>query len=138
LLELNYQRETNHSGVAWFLYALAIYPRCRKMATTTTTIYAESHPATFEVDDSRQASLFHIGSNTSQAGTRLGCRLAQDQSSSELARDTQDILSPTRAVILITALTGITFVGSMSGGLLTIGLPEIAADLKLPENLLLW
>lgn len=108
------------------------------MATTTTTIYAEPHPVTFEVDDSRQASLIHSSSNTSWGGTRLGSRLSQDQSLSEIAHDGQDTLSQTRAVILITALTGITFVGSMSGGLLTIGLPEIAADLKLPENLLLW
>ncbi|KAJ6121051.1 hypothetical protein N7523_005331 [Penicillium sp. IBT 18751x] len=108
------------------------------MTTTTTTIYAESHPATFEVDDPRQASLTHSSSNTSWGALRFGTRLSQEQVSSELAHDGQDVLSQTRAVILITALTGITFVGSMSGGLLTIGLPEIAADLELPENLLLW
>jgi lipid-binding SYLF domain-containing protein len=107
------------------------------MATTTTTVYTESQPATFGVDDSRHAWLAHSSSNNSQ-GTRLESRLTQDQSSFELARDAQDVLSRARAVILITALTGITFVGSMSGGLLTIGLPGIAADLKLPENLLLW
>ncbi|KAJ5204926.1 major facilitator superfamily domain-containing protein [Penicillium cinerascens] len=74
----------------------------------------------------------------SRGGTRLGSRLSQDQSSSELNCGARDVLSRTRAIVLVTALTGITFVGSMSGGLLTIGLPEIAADLKLPENLLLW
>jgi hypothetical protein len=47
-------------------------------------------------------------------------------------------LSRGNAAILITTLSGITFVGSMSGGLLTVGLPTIATDLDLPGNLLLW
>lgn len=47
-------------------------------------------------------------------------------------------ISRASAVILITTLSGITFVGSMSGGLLTVGLPTIAKDLNLPNNLLLW
>lgn len=33
---------------------------------------------------------------------------------------------------------GIAFAGSMSTGLLTIGLPRIATDLTLSQNLLLW
>lgn len=57
------------------------------------------------------------------------------ESSDGLQRES---LSRGSAVILITTLTGITFVGSMSTGLLTIGLPWIAADLDLPNNLLLW
>ncbi|KAE8420607.1 hypothetical protein BDV36DRAFT_249212 [Aspergillus pseudocaelatus] len=55
-------------------------------------------------------------------------------SSEDIGDDQRTNLSRTRAVILITTLTGITFVGSMSTGLLTIGLPWIAADLGLPEN----
>lgn len=47
-------------------------------------------------------------------------------------------LSRASAVILITTLSGINFVGSMSGGLLTVGLPTIAKDLDLANNLLLW
>ncbi|GFF94650.1 aminotriazole resistance protein [Aspergillus lentulus] len=58
--------------------------------------------------------------------------------SEDIGDDQRTNLSRTRAVILITTLTGITFVGSMSTGLLTIGLPWIATDLGLPENLLLW
>ncbi|KAB8247329.1 hypothetical protein BDV35DRAFT_392102 [Aspergillus flavus] len=58
-------------------------------------------------------------------------------SSEDIGDDQRTNLSRTRAVILITTLTGITFVGSMSTGLLTIGLPWIATDLGLPENLLL-
>lgn len=103
-----------------------------------TAVYTETQPAAFAVDDSGHASLTQSSSNTSRGGTRLGSRLSEDQPYSELTHGARDVLSRTRAVILITALTGITFVGSMSGGLLTIGLPEIAADLKLPENLLLW
>ncbi|KAJ5919435.1 hypothetical protein N7466_010378 [Penicillium verhagenii] len=57
---------------------------------------------------------------------------------SGLTPDTQSLsLSRARAVILVITLTGITFVGSMSGGLLTVCLPGIAADLNLPDNLLL-
>ncbi|KAJ5722704.1 hypothetical protein N7488_000739 [Penicillium malachiteum] len=41
------------------------------------------------------------------------------------------------AFILVAKLSGITFVGSMSGGLLTVCLPGIAKDLNLPDNLLL-
>ncbi|GFF61669.1 putative transporter [Aspergillus lentulus] len=47
-------------------------------------------------------------------------------------------LSRAAATILICTLAGITFVGSMSTGLLTIGLPRMANDLHLPDNLLLW
>lgn len=47
-------------------------------------------------------------------------------------------LARSRAVIIIASLTGITFASSMSTGLLTVGLPVIADDLNLPENLLLW
>jgi hypothetical protein len=47
-------------------------------------------------------------------------------------------LSRTAATILICTLAGITFVGSMSTGLLTIGLPRMANDLHLADNLLLW
>lgn len=65
--------------------------------------------------------------------------LSREYGSTENVTDDQRTnLSRIRAVILITTLTGITFVGSMSTGLLTIGLPSIAADLGLPENLLLW
>lgn len=60
----------------------------------------------------------------------------------ELSRLTQETepleLSRARAVILVITLTGLTFIGSMSAGLLTVCLPGMAADLNLPDNLLLW
>jgi hypothetical protein len=48
------------------------------------------------------------------------------------------ITSSAKAAWVISILTGITFVGSMSTGLVTIALPTIARDLKLPSHLLLW
>ncbi len=39
---------------------------------------------------------------------------------------------------IVTVLSGITFVGSMSTGIVTIAIPIIAKDLHLPESLLLW
>jgi hypothetical protein len=43
-----------------------------------------------------------------------------------------------RSIIVIAVLTGINFLSSMSTGLLTVGLPRMAVDVKLPANLLLW
>ena len=47
-------------------------------------------------------------------------------------------MSRARAAVVIGLLFGITIVGSFSTGLLTVGLPRMAGDLKLAENLLLW
>lgn len=47
-------------------------------------------------------------------------------------------LSIWRTVLVITTLAGLAFANSMSIGLVTIGLPVIAADLDLAQNLLLW
>lgn len=47
-------------------------------------------------------------------------------------------LSIVRTVLIITTLAGLAFANSMSIGLITIGLPVIAADLDLALNLLLW
>ena len=47
-------------------------------------------------------------------------------------------LSMWRSVLVITTLAGLAFANSMSIGLITIGLPVIAADLDLAESLLLW
>ncbi|KAI1976501.1 hypothetical protein LOZ53_001771 [Ophidiomyces ophidiicola] len=50
----------------------------------------------------------------------------------------QPRISRTVAVFIIGSLSGITFSSSMSHGLLAVGLPYIATDLKLPDHLLLW
>jgi hypothetical protein len=47
-------------------------------------------------------------------------------------------LSIWRTVLIITTLAGLAFANSMSIGLITIGLPVIAADLHLAQTLLLW
>ena len=56
----------------------------------------------------------------------------------EQEQDLPQNLSRSRAVVITASLTGIMFASSMSFGLLAVGLPVIAEDLDLPENLLLW
>lgn len=105
----------------------------------TTVVHTQVQPSTLEVDDSCQSSLTQWSPEHSRQQSRPGSLISQRQMPADSAYEAQDaVLSRTRAVILIATLTGITFVGSMSGGLLTIGLPWIAADLNLPDNLLLW
>ena len=41
-------------------------------------------------------------------------------------------------VLIIIVLTGVSFLGSLSNGFLTVGLPRIASDLSLSEHLILW
>lgn len=88
-------------------------------------------------DDSIQLSMLH-----SQLHESLEASLTQQSSGKQPQSDDPYEsrivnLSRSSAVILITTLSGITFVGSMSSGLLTVGLPTIAKDLNLPNNLLL-
>ncbi|KAK1826051.1 major facilitator superfamily-domain-containing protein [Podospora conica] len=47
-------------------------------------------------------------------------------------------LSRAQTAALILSLASVTFCASFSNGLLTVGLPSIAADLQLPSHLLLW
>lgn len=103
-----------------------------------TVVHAQTITAPLQVDDSHHASLVRPTEN-SQLGSQSRNTPSQTLGSPENVEDVANTgLSRARAVILITTLTGITFVGSMSSGLLTIGLPWIAADLSLPDNLLLW
>ena len=104
-----------------------------------TVVHTQTITAPLEVDDSHHASLVREPTGDSQSRSQPKNTPSQILGSPENVVDAPNGgLSRTRAVILITTLTGITFVGSMSGGLLTIGLPWIAADLSLPDNLLLW
>lgn len=105
----------------------------------TTVVHTPAQSSVLDTDDSYQSSLAGWSSEDSRRPSQPGSLLSQGPVPAEGAYEVQDVvLSRTRAVILIATLTGITFVGSMSGGLLTIGLPWIAADLNLAENLLLW
>lgn len=91
-----------------------------------------------DLDDSTQLSMLHSQLHESLE-TSVTHNLSNGQPSLEDDYQTRPVdLSRSSAVILITTLSGITFVGSMSGGLLTVGLPTIAKDLNLPQNLLLW
>lgn len=104
-----------------------------------TVVHTQTITAPLEVDNSHHASLVREPTGNSQCGSQPNDTLSQALGSPDNVEHAPNGgLSRTRAVILITTLTGITFVGSMSGGLLTIGLPWIAADLSLPDNLLLW
>ena len=48
------------------------------------------------------------------------------------------VLSAWRTTAIIFVLTAVNFTCSMSNGLVTIGIPHIAADTNLPNHLLLW
>lgn len=99
----------------------------------------QAQPSALETDDSYQSSLASWSAGDSRGLSQPESLLSQGPVPAHGAYEVQDVvLSRTRTVILIATLTGITFVGSMSGGLLTIGLPWIAADLNLADNLLLW
>jgi hypothetical protein len=103
-----------------------------------TTVLTQSPILPMEVDDSRQASTLRLSSQISRDSRTHGL-FAHENDPGDGSSANQNLqLSRARAVILIATLTGITFVGSMSGGLLTVGLPSIATDLGLPDNLLLW
>lgn len=47
-------------------------------------------------------------------------------------------MSRARASIIIATVAGVTFLSALGSGLLTVGLPRIATDLNLANNLLLW
>ncbi|KAL8627104.1 hypothetical protein Q9189_007190 [Teloschistes chrysophthalmus] len=69
----------------------------------------------------------------SHSSTRFHLELGEQA----ISRDAMEI-SRGRAAVIIGLLFGTTIVGSFSTGLLTVGLPRMAADLKLADNLLLW
>lgn len=47
-------------------------------------------------------------------------------------------ISVWQLVNIVLAVSGISFLGSFTTGLLTIGLPQTAADIGLSEDLILW
>jgi tRNA(Leu) C34 or U34 (ribose-2'-O)-methylase TrmL len=102
------------------------------------TVVTQTGTSTPDLDGSIQLSIAN-----SQLHDSLEASLRHQSSDRSLpledADQTRSVnLSRSSAVILITTLTGINFVGSMSNGLLTVALPTIAKDLSLPSNLLLW
>ncbi len=73
---------------------------------------------------------------------RNSCRT--DQSQTNLALNRQAIasnavaLNKSRSFIVITVLSLVLFVNSVSSGILTVGIPRMATDLELSEDLVLW
>lgn len=47
-------------------------------------------------------------------------------------------ISRSRAFVIISLLTGVSFLNTMGSGILTVALPTIARDINLSPNLLLW
>jgi MFS family permease len=47
-------------------------------------------------------------------------------------------MSRVRASVVVATVAGVSFLNTLGSGLLTVGLPRIAADLNLASNLLLW
>lgn len=48
------------------------------------------------------------------------------------------VLSKQRTIIAIATLSAVSFLSSLSTGLLTIGLPRMAVDIGLPDYLIAW
>lgn len=48
------------------------------------------------------------------------------------------LLKKGRSIIVIIVLSLVLFVNSVASGILTVGIPHIAADLELSESLVLW
>lgn len=48
------------------------------------------------------------------------------------------VLSKERTIIVIATLSAVSFLSSISTGLLTIGLPRMAVDMGLPDYLIAW
>jgi hypothetical protein len=77
---------------------------------------------------------FELHENFRGSGTRLS-----DEHALTRINDTGP-QSPSRAksALLILAVSSMIFIGSLLTGILTVGLPRIARDIELQENLLLW
>ena len=85
-------------------------------------------PATQSARDTHQDSQ---GSNN-----RVGGAAEANTSSDE--PDDDPFLKRGRSIVVIMILTLVLILNSVSTGFLTVGIPRMAADLKLPNNLLLW
>lgn len=102
------------------------------MAQSTMTITSLDNIAPISSDNGRLSI-----TRTSVDERSFGNRLQQEPLQNATADSRRDI-SRGRTVAIIGTLTGITWVGSFSTGLLTVGIPRMASDLKLADSLLLW
>ena len=91
------------------------------------------------------ASILAIANDTSQLANIVGEDGEETQLQAETAQSPEvapraDLPHPRtmQTAVVILTLTAITATSSMSTGLVTIGIPHIAQDLRLPESIILW
>lgn len=96
---------------------------------------APHHDHNGEHEDERETRGRGVGAaGRGEAGRGDDAPLLPAKPESEPAKT----LSRAQTAALILSLASVTFCASFSNGLLTVGLPSIAADLQLPSHLLLW
>ena len=85
---------------------------------------------------------FRKGTTLEKAVSHDECRLSTSPASSTISimegKRSREYLSTSLTILVITQLVEISFITSFSNGILAVGLPRIALDIDLPQNLLLW
>jgi hypothetical protein len=67
-----------------------------------------------------------------------GVRLSDEHTLTHINDNGPQSPSRAKSALLILAISSMMFIGSLLSGILTVGLPRIARDIELQENLLLW
>ena len=67
-----------------------------------------------------------------------GVRLSDERALAPGNNGTLQPLSRTKSALLILVVASMIFISNLLAGILTVGLPRIARDIQLQENLLLW
>ena len=101
------------------------------MSRTSIDVVAPSPAASGSVHD---LPAFELHEKIHSRGVRLNNERALGPSNS----DTLQQLSRTKSALLILVVASMIFIGNLLAGILTVGLPRIARDIQLQENLLLW
>jgi hypothetical protein len=101
------------------------------MSRTSTDVVAPSPAASGSVHDH---TAFELHENLQSRGVRLSDERALAPSNN----DTLQPLSRTKSALLILVVASMIFIANLLAGILTVGLPRIARDIQLQENLLLW
>lgn len=131
----------------WFQRACQIDPRERKRAVGSDSTHNKILVLYFFISNlQHQTTQANMATETisveletldEHQSTRIATSQArsEDQSPPGVA---PKYLPNNVAIAVITQLAGINLLTSFAGGLITVGLPTIAADLQLPQNLLVW
>jgi hypothetical protein len=118
-----------------------LYCECFSISSSLCKIPATCHKYWLRSSSSHQCPWAHHHPSTRYSLKLLRLHLtscAEIINVSRAADLEPNSLTHGRSIIVIAALTGINFLSSMSTSLLTVGLPRMAVDVKLPTNLLLW